>query len=91
LEKEMNANDILDREFLTIRSKILDVAAAMDRLDRAAGDVAEDPRMKLLNDALALVLADDDDPARAEKMQMLFSREYDQQWMKSLKVEPRQR
>lgn len=87
----MNANDILDREFLTIRSKILDVAAAMDRLDRAAGDVAEDPRMKLLNDALALVLADDDDPARAEKMQMLFSREYDQQWMKSLKVEPRQR
>jgi len=87
----MNAKNILDREYLTIRSKILDVAAAMDRLDRAAGNVADDPRMILLNKALALVLADGDDPARAEKMQMLFSREYDQQWQESFKVEARQK
>ena len=30
----MNSEQILDREFLEIRAKILEVAAALDRLDR---------------------------------------------------------
>jgi hypothetical protein len=63
----MNSNEILDREFLEIRAKILEVAAALDRIDRAEGEVAKDSKHS--------------DPIRAEKIQLLFSREYDQKWL----------
>ena len=71
----MNSNQILDREFLEIRAKILEVAAALDRLDRAEGDVSNDPRMKLIADGIKLIAAAQSDPVRAEKIQLLFSRE----------------
>ena len=74
----MDANQILDREFLEIRSRILDVASALDRIQRADGDVSSDPRMRKLTEALQIVLMQD--PHRAEKIQLLFSREYDEHW-----------
>ena len=74
----MNANEILDREFLDIRCRILDVASSLDRIQRAEGDVSGDPRMKNLGEALRI--ANSDDPHRAEKIQLLFSREYDEDW-----------
>jgi len=74
----MDAKQILDREFLEIRSRILDVASSLDRIQRADSDVANDPRMQKLNEAIEIVLTDD--PHRAEKIQMLFSREYDEHW-----------
>jgi sporulation-control protein spo0M len=74
----MNANQILDREFLEIRAKILEVAAALDRLDRADGDVRADPRMQLIRNAIEVLSKDDSH--RAERVQLLFSREYDEAW-----------
>jgi hypothetical protein len=38
------ARDVFDQEFLTIRAKLLEVAAALDRIDRAGGSLANDPR-----------------------------------------------
>ena len=74
----MDSKQILDREFLEIRARILDVASSLDRIQRADSDVSNDPRMQKLTEALQIVLTDD--PHRAEKIQMLFSRQYDEHW-----------
>ena len=37
---------VLDRELLGIRAKLIDLAAALDRIDRAEGSVAGDPRIE---------------------------------------------
>ena len=78
MSQPMNAAQVLDREFLEIRAKILEVAASMDRLERADGSVADDPRLGRLRDAVQLLL----DPAegRAEQVQLLFSRSYEDDW-----------
>lgn len=72
------AEDVLNREFLEMRARVLELAACMDRLDRAAGSVAEDPRMAKLREALAVVVEDRSD--RAEQVQLIFSRPYHEQW-----------
>ena len=74
----MTASEVLDREFLEVRAKILEVAAALDRLQRAEGSVAEDPRLEQLTDALKRLL--EDEPDRAERVQLLFSRRYEEDW-----------
>ena len=85
----MNSNQILDREFLEIRAKILEVAAALDRIDRAEGDVSDDSRMKLIGDGIKVISAQQSDPIRAEKIQLLFSREYDSKWLEEFEITTR--
>jgi hypothetical protein len=75
---------VLDADFLALRAKILEVAAGLDRFDRAAGDDPADPRRARLDEAIRLLLADD--PDRAEQVQLLFSRAYDSQWRDQLGV-----
>jgi len=72
------AEDVLNREFLEMRAKVLELAASMDRLDRAVGSVADDPRIKKLREALALVTDERGD--RAEQVQLIFSRHYHKEW-----------
>jgi hypothetical protein len=72
------APEVLDREFLEIRAKVLEVAACFDRLDRAPGTVEQDPRMVRLRQAIDLLL--DAYPDRAERTQLVFSRKYDENW-----------
>lgn len=72
------APEVLDREFLEIRAKVLEVAACFDRLDRAPGTVEQDPRMVRLRQAIDLLL--DAYPDRAERTQLVFSRKYDEDW-----------
>jgi hypothetical protein len=83
----LSAPEVLNREFLEIRCKILELAAAFDRLERADGSVEEDPRMARLREALTTVLEQPND--RAEQVQMIFSREYDDEWQKKFKVAAR--
>ena len=85
----MNSNQILDREFLEIRAKVLEVAAALDRIDRADGDVSDDSRMKLIADAIQVISEKQSDPIRAEKIQLLFSREYDSKWLEEFEIASR--
>ena len=77
------ADEILNREFLEVRCKILELAAAFDRLDRADGSVESDPRIERLREALSVVLNETND--RAEQVQMIFSRDYDEHWREKLK------
>jgi hypothetical protein len=83
----LSAPEILNREFLETRCKILELAAAFDRLARAEGSVADDPRLVRLHEALRAVRELDED--RAERVQMIFSRAYDEKWQSTLKVLPR--
>ncbi len=83
----LSAPEVLNREFLEVRCKILDLAAAFDRLDRADGNVADDPRLARLREALSIVLESSSD--RAEQVQMIFSRTYEDDWQKTMNVSPR--
>ncbi len=83
----LSAPEVLNREFLEIRSKILELAAAFDRLERADGSVDEDPRVARLREALASVL--DCSEERAEQVQMIFSRAYDEDWQDGFKISAR--
>ncbi len=78
------APEILDREFLEIRAHVLTVAASLDRLDRAENTVRDDPRMTRLRRALEVLLSDR--PDRAERVQLVFSLDYDPTWRGRLNV-----
>jgi hypothetical protein len=80
----MTAPQILNREFLEVRAKILELAASLDRLDRSEGSAADDPRLGRVRKGLEILLSDGND--RAEQIQILFSREYDQSWRKKFGV-----
>ncbi len=77
---KLTARDCLDREFLEIRRRLIDVAAALDRIDRSDGAdaIRLDPRIAKFRQA-TLVLTDGQDD-RAERVQMVFSDAYDEAW-----------
>ncbi|MBP90817.1 MAG: hypothetical protein CMJ64_29590 [Planctomycetaceae bacterium] len=74
----MTSNQVLNREFFEIRAKILQLAASFDRLNRADGSVDGDPRLSLVHEALAVLASTQED--RAEQIQLLFSRQYEDDW-----------
>jgi hypothetical protein len=84
-----DAGEVLDRDFLETRSRILDIAAALDRIDRAPGRAGEHPDRRLAQLRQALEALLEPGPGRAETVQHLFSLDYDPNWRKTLNV-PRQ-
>jgi hypothetical protein len=75
-----SASQILDSECLSIRSKLIDLAAVLDRLDKAEDAAVDDPRILIIRNSLE-VLADSA-ADRAERVQRLFSLPYDADWQK---------
>lgn len=80
----LDAPEVLNREYLEIRARLLQVGASLDRIGRAADDVDADPRMVQIRQALG-VLADGES-SRAERIQLLFSRAYDPDWRNRFKL-----
>ncbi len=72
---------ILDREFLTIRGKLLEVAAALDRIERGQGSAAGDSRLEKIGETLAILAKAGTN--RAEKLQLIFSLPYEPAWRKA--------
>jgi hypothetical protein len=70
----------LDAYFLEARCKILEVAAILDRIGRGrdASAVDNDPRVARIREALE-VLADHSG-GRAERIQKIFSLDYEASW-----------
>jgi hypothetical protein len=66
----------LDTYFLEARAKLLDLAAILDRVDRGGG--AEDPRLAKVRQALEVL--GDRSAGRAERVQKIFSLDYDPGW-----------
>lgn len=72
------ALDVFNREFLTIRRRLIDLAAALDRVGRADGQVTDDPRWRQLQQAIELIASPEGN--RAERVQMTFSLPYAENW-----------
>jgi hypothetical protein len=79
-----NSDMVLEQEFLPLRAKILEIAAGLDRLDRSEGDARRDGRRERLAAAIRILL--EEGPTRAERVQLLFSREYDEKWREAFGV-----
>ncbi|GBD35132.1 hypothetical protein HRbin36_00237 [bacterium HR36] len=73
----LSASEVLNRYFLELRSKLLDIAAILDRMDRG-GPLPADPRLEQIHQALHELISAT--PGRAERLQMIFSRPYDPNW-----------
>ena len=74
----LDAPEVLNREFLAVRAKLIEVASVLDRMDRADGSVGKDPRTAGIAEALEVLKGDS--PDRAEQIQLIFSREYEDDW-----------
>ncbi len=72
------ANKALDSYFLDARARLLDLAAILDRIGRGAGGVGADPRLVKIRQALEIL--GDESGGRAERVQKLFSLDYDPSW-----------
>jgi hypothetical protein len=72
----------LERYFLEARSKLLDLAAILDRVGRGQGATAmeRDARLERIQQALAIL--QDPSGGRAERIQKVFSLDYDSAWEK---------
>jgi hypothetical protein len=69
----------LDAYFLEARSKLLDLAAILDRIGRGSGtNGSEDARLAKVRKALEIL--GDQGASRAERVQRIFSLEYDPTW-----------
>ena len=82
MSSPLNAEEILDRCFLEVRAKILEVSATLDRMDRAdcADAAAADPRREQIREALTI--ANSESFNRAERIQILFSDQYEENWQR---------
>jgi hypothetical protein len=72
------ASRVLEQFFLEARARLLDVAAILDRIDRGEGKAAADPRVERIRQALLTLL--EQEGGRAERVQKLFSLDYDPDW-----------
>ncbi len=80
--RPLKAEELLDQEFLVVRAKILEIAAALDRLDRGNGDARTDSRTEKLRRGLEALLSREQN--RAERIQQIFSLPYDEGWRKMM-------
>ena len=69
---------VLEREFLPMRAKILQLAASLDRIQRSDDEPTFDDRYDLLQKGLRIL--SESEEGRAERVQLLFSRPYDAKW-----------
>jgi hypothetical protein len=84
MSQSRQGNEVFDQEFLPIRSKLLEVAAALDRVDRAGGPLSAEQRRTQVQAAIQVLLRPEDD--RAEQLQLIFSRPYESQWREKLRM-----
>ena len=76
MAETLTAADQLQREFLGIRCRLIDIAASLDRIDRAEDGPIDDPRLTQIREACALLVSVQGD--RAETVQLHFSLPHDE-------------
>ncbi len=62
LHPPMTGDELVEKEYLQMRSHLLEVAAAFDRIDRVGG--SDDPRLKRLRRVAQIAVAEEGDRAR---------------------------
>jgi len=81
-----DAIEVLDHDFLETRCKLLEIAAVLDRIDRAPARHGEhpDPRLGQIRRALGALL--EPGPDRAETIQRIFSLDFDPAWRETMSL-----
>jgi hypothetical protein len=69
---------VFDREFLALRSHLLEVAAILDRIERTDGTLTAHERYEPIRRSLEILVSGD--PDRARRVQLLFSLPYEEKW-----------
>ena len=68
----LTQRELIDEYFMEERVKVIDLAAFLDRLDRARErDADDDFRLRSIRDALSVLAGDD--AGRVQRVQMIFS------------------
>lgn len=79
---------IFDETYLATRAKLIELAATLDRIDRAGQEKpVDDPRRARLEEALRILLAASPAADRAKQLQQIFSRPYDAQWRREFGID----
>lgn len=81
---ERSAEKIIADEFLIARAKILELAATLDRLDRAPGDIENSRQSSLLLQGMQILC--DSEPDKAKRVQLLMSRQYEPEWIQQMGI-----
>lgn len=81
---QRSGQQILDNEMLPLRAKLLEIASALDRIERGGEPAASTEAMETVHRAIETLLRPGD--SRAEHIQLLFSRSYDAAWRERLEV-----
>ncbi len=81
---ERSAQQIIFDEFMIARAKIVELAATLDRIERATGDVEDSRNMQLLVQGMHILC--DDEVEKAKRVQLLMSRQYDPQWQTQMSI-----
>ena len=89
MTKTRDAEDVLNSDFLETRGKILEIAAVLDRIERAPirGHDSPDPRIDQIRQAIEALLVPG--PGRCETIQLIFSLSYDAEWLRGMDVHRR--
>jgi hypothetical protein len=74
----LSSYESLQREWLPLRARLLDIAATLDRLDRQHALAVDSNESQTIQEALRLLTSSE--PNRAEQLQQLYSRPYDPAW-----------
>jgi hypothetical protein len=72
------AKTALDTFFLDARARLLDLAAILDRIERGGSGAGDDSRVHKIRQALKVL--HDQAQGRAERIQQIFSLDYDAAW-----------
>ena len=75
---QQTPQEVFESEFLGVRARILEIAAVLDRMNRAGGPLDDDPRWPQLAESLNVLQGEQ--PDRAERVQMIFSRDFRTDW-----------
>ena len=69
----MSSTAIVDRYFLEHRAKLIDLAAFLDRVDRAEGSSKSEPDFRIAAMRQAINELNTEEPGRARRVQEIFS------------------
>ncbi len=73
---ERTTSEILDREYLQLRARVLELAASFDRIQRGTG--SPDERLQKIRLGIEILL--DGEQQKARRVQEHFSRQYLADW-----------
>ena len=73
----------IDDAFLAVRHQLIEIGAALDRMDTVPAD-GPSLRRQQIEEAIAVLATDQ--PGRAAAIQMVFSRVYDADWQSRMGV-----